>query len=59
VVRGDETRVSLVLLGLVLGFLVFIFGLLVFILAIVGLLCQYHSQVGIRNSRDWKDSSLK
>jgi len=49
----------LVLLGLVLGFLVFIFGLLVFILAIVGLLCQYHSQVGIRNSRDWKDSSLK
>ena len=33
--------------------LVFVFGILVFILGVVGLLCQYHSQV-----IGWKDSSL-
>jgi len=33
---------------------VFIFGFLVFILVVVGLFCQYNSQV-----IGWKDSSLK
>ena len=37
-----------------LGLLVYIFGFLVFILVVVGLFCQYHSQV-----IGWKDSSPK
>ena len=51
----NKTRISLVLLGLVFGVSCgFIFGFLVFILVVVGLFCQYHSQV-----IGWKDSSLK
>ena len=49
----NVVRVSLVLLGLVLGFLVYIFVFLVFTLVVVGLFCQYHSQV-----IGWKDCNL-
>jgi len=36
------------------GFLVYIFGFLVFVLVVVGLFCRYHSQV-----IGWKDSCPK